>query len=54
MAKNERAGFTIGDGFRIGIGFAIANALVACLGAVLWFAVIAGMFVTAGVQAAGR
>ena len=54
MAKNDRSGFSIGDGFRLGIGFAIANALIALVGASLWFLVLAGLFVTTGVSAAGR
>lgn len=54
MAKNERTGFSIGDGFRLGIGFAVANMVVAALGAVLWFVLLAGLFVSSGVQAAGR
>ena len=41
--KNIRSGFTIGDGFRLGLGFAVANALIALLCAVVWFLFLAGV-----------
>ncbi|MBX3462009.1 MAG: hypothetical protein KF830_02475 [Planctomycetes bacterium] len=37
-----RPGFTIGDGFRLGIGFALASALVALLSTLVWVFVLAG------------
>jgi len=40
-----QSGFTIGDGFRLGIGFAIANACIGLLAAIVWFFVLAGLFV---------
>ena len=43
--RPPQSGFTIGDGFRLGIGFAIANALIAMLGAAVWFLLLAGLFV---------
>jgi len=42
--KNSKVGFSIADGFRLGLGFAIANAFVALLAAVIWFMVLAGLF----------
>ncbi|MGK0302804.1 MAG: hypothetical protein ACI89X_003690 [Planctomycetota bacterium] len=44
--KNSKVGFSIADGFRLGLGFAIANAFIALLGAVIWFMVLAGLFGT--------
>ncbi len=45
-----RVGFTIGDGFRLGIGFALASALVALLSTVVWTFVLASLFGAAAVR----
>ena len=41
--KKSQVGFSIADGFRLGIGFAIANALIALVAAIAWFMLLAGM-----------
>jgi len=41
--KKSQVGFSIADGFRLGIGFAIANAFIGLLAALAWFLVLAGM-----------
>lgn len=50
MTQKNSPGFTIGDGFRLGIGFAIANALIALLGFLLWGAVLSGLFAASAVR----
>lgn len=41
--KNSKVGFSIADGFRLGIGFAVANAFIALIAAAIWFLVLAGL-----------
>ena len=49
-SKNTRPGFTIGDGFRLGLGFAIANAFIALLCAAIWTFALAGLFGAAALR----
>jgi len=44
MAKQKTVGFTVGDGFRLGIGFIFAQFLFAVLCGALWTAGAAAVF----------
>ncbi len=52
MGQKNASGFSIGDGFRLGLGFMFAQIIFAVLAGVLWFAGAAALFGLAAVSGA--